>query len=70
MSYTAINPAKATAEMPAETSWEEYMGVALSLLATSDAIYLLKGWENSRGAKIEHEVAILMNKCIFMEKTV
>lgn len=66
---TAINPVKLTADMPPETTkWEEYMGEALKLLASADAVYFMKDWKNSRGACIEHEVAIRMGKDTYFEK--
>lgn len=69
--YTVMNPASAArlSEMPpATTAWEEYMGDDLKMIATADAIYLLKGWENSRGAKIEYNVAVGMGKQIMHEE--
>lgn len=66
--YTPINPAAESASRdPTATSWEEYMGDALKLLSTADAIYMLKGWDKSRGAGIEYWVANAMGKKIFKE---
>lgn len=66
--YTAINPAKESAHKdPQTTTWEEYMGDALKLLSTANAIYMLKGWNQSKGAGIEYWVAIAMGKKVFEE---
>ena len=66
--YTAVNPAAELACKDSNTTtWEEYMGEALKLLATADAIYMLKGWERSKGASIEHWVAIAMGKKVYEE---
>lgn len=51
------NPAKVNAGMPEGTTYEEYMTVALTLLNMADTIYMLKGWEDSRGANREYGFA-------------
>lgn len=35
----------------------EYLGESIKLLARADAIYMMDGWENARGCRIEHECA-------------
>lgn len=66
--YTVLNPARISAELPKdETTWNEYMAVALALLATADAAYFLKGWQKSRGAVLECKVACGMDKKILWE---
>jgi len=40
-----------------DTTWELFMAGDLELLKRSDAIYMLPGWENSKGAKVEHGIA-------------
>lgn len=49
---TVINPARALAALP-ELGWESCMKVCLSLLSLCDTVFLLEGWEMSRGAKVE-----------------
>jgi hypothetical protein len=56
--YKPLNPAKVLAVVPFELSWEACMRVTRGLLDACDAIYMLKGWENSAGAIVEHEEAI------------
>ena len=41
-------------------SWEEWMVADIALLFECDGIYLLKGWESSKGARIENFIA---NQC-------
>lgn len=66
--YTVINPAaKLAYKDPAATTWEEYMGESLKMLATADGIYMLKDWRISRGACIERRVADSMGKEIYWE---
>ncbi len=49
------NPAEINADTT--TPWLECMRTDLALLVTCDAVYLLPGWQNSRGARIEQSVA-------------
>lgn len=37
----------------------------MELLRRSDAILLIEGWENSKGAQNEHTEALYLNKAIF-----
>ena len=41
--------------------WVYYMKEALSLLFTADCIYMLEGWEESKGARMEFLVATELN---------
>ena len=56
--YEPINPAEELVEMPVNTTHEEYMEKAIELLAMCEGIYMLDGWEASKGAKIEFDYAI------------
>jgi hypothetical protein len=40
-----------------EARWEDYMRVCIRELCRADHIVYLPGWENSRGAKLEHAIA-------------
>ncbi|MCT6875589.1 DUF4406 domain-containing protein [Frischella perrara] len=43
--------------LPAGLSEAQYMDICLAMVRSSDAIYLLDGWENSLGAVAEHALA-------------
>lgn len=47
--YRVFNPVC----LPVIFCYWEFMKIDLSALECCDAIYMLKGWQNSRGAKIE-----------------
>ena len=58
--YQVYNPAHANSYMPEGTTYEEYMDISFTLLKMADAIYMLDGWEQSRGANREYGYALGM----------
>ena len=66
--YIVINPAKVNAQLPKETTWEEYMQMSMTMLRMCNAIYMLKDWEDSKGARLEYNYAIENNYKIIFEK--
>lgn len=48
-------------------SYKELLAATIKAVVQSDCIYLLKGWENSRGAKQELSTAIDLGKEIILE---
>ena len=53
--YQAVNPMKLNDEH--DKSWESYMKVCIKALCDCDRIYMISNWTDSRGAKIELEIA-------------
>ena len=57
-------------ENPAENhpphcqSWLGYMRLAVAQLATCDTVVMLTGWERSRGAKVEYQLAVGLGLCV------
>ena len=43
--------------LPDEAHWMEHMRADIGLLVGCDYIYMLRGWEWSKGAKLELDVA-------------
>jgi len=55
LGYEVINPLKLPDNH--DKSWESYMRVCITYLTKCDAIYMLEGWENSKGANLEYYLA-------------
>ena len=53
--FQPVNPAKE--HLPDGAAWADYMRQDIKLLCDCDAIYMLNGWRESAGAKIEHKLA-------------
>ncbi len=59
-----LNPAA----LPEGLSREKYMPICLAMLEAADAVLLLQGWENSKGAQVEKAYAEYQRKHIYYEK--
>ena len=66
--WSVVNPAKVNAQLPKDTTHEEYMKISLCMLDMCDSIYMLKGWEDSKGARLEYNYAVENNYKIIFEK--
>lgn len=53
--YEAVDPSEV--QLDDEASWSDYMRADLKLLLDCDFIYMLEGWEDSKGARLERELA-------------
>ena len=51
-----------------DEEWLAYMKMSIHQLMECDTIYMLKGWEDSKGAKIEHHIAQDLNYNIMYEE--
>lgn len=63
-----INPAKVNAQLPTDTTWDEYMRMSMTMLRMCNAIYMLSGWKDSAGARMEYDYAVEHNYKIIFEK--
>ena len=61
------NPVWFCRHLPQNSTWEQYMRVCVKELADCDKIYMLKGWENSRGATEEHRIAKMLGLEVIYE---
>lgn len=46
--------------LPADATWEEHMKADIKILMECDAIYLLNNWKDSKGARIERDIAVAL----------
>jgi hypothetical protein len=53
-----INPVTLCAELPTDSTWDDYMALCLRALLKCKRIYMLRNWGDSRGARVERAVAI------------
>jgi hypothetical protein len=61
--HEVLNPAEIN---PDHTmSWQQCMRADLAALVTCDAVQLLPGWRNSKGATLEHDIALRLGLEIF-----
>lgn len=54
--------------LPPGVTWAEYMHVCIPMLEVCDAIYLLKKWKGSQGAKEEKKKAERLSKLVMYEE--
>ena len=60
-----FNPAKFDADP--EKTWEDYMRNDITQLMRCRAIYLLKSWKKSRGARLEYKIAQALGFMVIKE---
>lgn len=53
MGYDCFNPVS----VPVQKDWESYMRIDLQHLLDCDYIYRIEGWQKSRGARLENQIA-------------
>lgn len=57
--YEPFNPIKIKGEN--DWQWEDYMKPCITALMSCDYIYMIDGWETSKGAMLEMYIASLLN---------
>ena|ERR1700744_4303640 len=56
--YEVINPAEINPNLDAD--WTGCMKEDIKQLVDCDGIHMLRGWENSKGASLEHYIAVAL----------
>ena len=62
----AVNPFKVKREKEC-IEWKDYMISDIKALLECNAIYMLKDWKNSKGARLERHIASELNLIIINE---
>lgn len=65
--WQVINPAALGDLLPKATTYKQYLDYGIQLLGMCDAIYMLQGWEDSEGAKVEHQYAEAIGLVVIKE---
>lgn len=63
--FSLFNPANV--DLPENSTWEDYMRYDIKILTDCNAIYMLKDWQESEGAKLEHQIAKKLKMKIIYE---
>jgi len=66
MGYYPVNPCEIDTKDC--KSWEDYMVCDIKELFKCQAIYMLKNWRTSKGARIERAIALEMGMFVFYEE--
>lgn len=57
LGHIVVNPARVNGELPEGTTHEEYMKMSLVMMDMCDVVYMMEGWQQSKGCSIEFEHA-------------
>lgn len=68
MGHESVNPMELT-PYDENKSWNDYMIDDIKLLFDCDGIYMIDNWKESKGARIEHNIAIETGKVIFYQSS-
>jgi hypothetical protein len=63
LGYEVVNPAEIT--LDPDASWRAAMTADIKHLVDCDAIAMLPGWQDSRGARLEHTIALSLGLWLF-----
>ena len=58
LGYSVINPSNINDMLPDDFTYNEYMKLDYAMLDLCDTIYLIPGWNKSKGSKLELERAL------------
>jgi nucleoside 2-deoxyribosyltransferase len=65
LGYEVVSPAEMDFNADLTHPWEWYMKKDIALLCGCDGIAMLPGWQQSKGACLEHEIAQYLNMPVF-----
>ena len=71
--YEVLNPVRTGKWLerylaPEKPTWVQYMKYAIAAMMEADSIYMLRGWNQSKGARLERFLARVLNYNIIYEE--
>ena len=66
MGYVVLNPAKVGEELP-DLTYEQYMKICYRLVDIADIIFMVSGWQKSKGANAELSYAKSLGKKVMYQ---
>ena len=71
--YEVLNPVREGKRLehclePEKPTWVQYMKYAIATMMKADYIYMMSGWKQSKGARLEHFLARALNYNIIYEE--
>ena len=57
LGYEVVNPSTILSHIPTTSTHDEYMHISYALMDICNAIYMMDGWRESKGAKLEYDYA-------------
>lgn len=66
MGYSVLNPAKVGDELP-DLTYEQYMKICYRLVDIADIIFMVSGWQKSKGANAELSYAKSLGKKVMYQ---
>lgn len=64
--WDVVNPVDINPDPNAE--WKDCMVKDIKALVDCDAIYMLNGWQQSKGASLEHHIAVELGLYLYYEE--
>jgi hypothetical protein len=65
----AVSPTKVDPHPTSSHPYGRYMRAVIKRMMDCDAVYMLQGWEQSVGARLEHNLAAVCGMAIIYEET-
>ena len=66
--HRVINPIKVCRHIQPGSPWVTYMRTCIRALTRADAIYLMRGWRKSPGARLEQQIAVALDMVIMAQE--
>lgn len=61
-----VVPHEVTKDMPKDSSWQEFLKADIKALVDCDAIMMMEGWADSKGARLELHIALELGMKVYI----